>query len=498
MLKFRSFFLYALAFLSGAILPLGLAPFRWWPCGLLSPAFLLGLNLYRPISPLKGALLGLWYGLGLFGIGVSWVFVSIHEFGMTPVPLALLITVGFVLVLSLFTSFQNYCFIRWNSTLPSHSALLLFPAWWVIFEWLRSWVFSGFPWAFLGVTQLSSSLKYYAPLGSVYLVSWLVALCAGALYLLWIGNNKTRLWSVSLVTLIWGGSAVLPSIHWTTPCGPNHTVTFIQSNITPFDKFTSAEPLKSTWQHYIEPTLQHWADLVLWPEGAIPIPLPESKALLEDLDSIAKNKKSTLITGIAIIEQEKIYNSLIAVGAGQGFYHKHHLVPFGDYLPFENHLRGLINFCNLPMSSFNSGSLMQAPLRSNRFTLAGYICYEIAFPDLIRATLHDAKVIINLSEDGWFGRSFGPPQHLDLARMRALETGRYVLRATTSGITAVINEQGDIMAQAPPFQAAILKSHFREMQGTTPWVRMGSTPFIILLFLFIFISVIYNRIKKGI
>lgn len=480
--------MFIISIISGALLPLAFAPLNFWPLGLLSPALQLALWQNRQVTPKRAFWLGWGYGLGMFGVGVSWVFVSIHRFGNTEVPLAVLITTILVTFLALFPALQGYFLKRYFRGSRAQLYFLGFPSLWVLFEWLRSIAFTGFPWLFLGYTQLETPLSGFAPLFSVYGVSFAVALSAGALMAV-VGGIKDRSSPVNkgllILCLLWGGGQLLTIPQWTQNFGRLYTVSLVQGNIPLLQKFNQKDPfvaLENSYGKLTQPYLGR--DLILWPESAIPIPLPHSKAYLEKLSQQIKNHGSTLIAGIQVINGKREYhNSLIALGNGHGLYHKHHLLPYGDYLPFESKLRGLINFFDLPMSSFSPGSKHQASITAGALELNPNICYEIAFPELVRDTLGKAEAIITLSEDGWFGDSWGPHQHLQIARMRALETGRPVLRATTSGITAIIDSKGKLQATIPQFQAGVLDGSFQPMQGRTPWMILGLWPWLGLLLL---------------
>ncbi len=475
--------LFLIAILAGAILPGAFAPHHLWPLAIISPAILLWVWLKNK-TPKAVFVSGLLYGLGFFGMGVSWVFVSIHRFGNTNISLAVLITSLLVIVLALFIAIQGYLLKRFFRGNTMAFCLLGFPSSWVLFEWLRSWLFTGFPWLYLGYSQLATPLSGYAPIMSVYGVSFAVLITSGAIITFLVADRKTKTLTSVLMILTWGIGYLLQHHDFTKTNPKSYTVSLVQGNIKPFDKFASTDPIGSTQKTYGKLTEKAWgADLILWPESAIPLPLPYSKPYIDQLQKIATKYHSTLITGIQVINsQEEYYNSLIALGEGNGIYHKYHLVPFGDFLPFEQYLRGLIGFFDLPMSSFISGPIKQPLITAGDLKLVPLICYEIAFPELLRDTIRNADVIITLSEDGWFGESWGPHQHLEIAQMRALETSRMVLRATTSGITAIIDPKGKITATLPQFKAMVLNGTFHSMIGETPWVKMGLWPFLVLLF----------------
>lgn len=475
--------LFIIAILAGAILPGAFAPHRLWPLAIFSPAILQWIWLHHE-TPKEAFLSGLGYGLGMFGMGVSWVFVSIHHYGNTNIPLAILITTLFVAVLALFIAIQGYVLKRFFRGNTTAFCLIGFPSCWVLFEWLRSWLLTGFPWLYLGYSQLQTPLSGYAPIMSVYGISTAVLLTSGALVVLLTGNRKTKMIAGILMIVIWGMGYFFQHYPFTTPRSKSYTASLVQGNIKPFDKFASTDPIGSTEKIYGKLSEKAWgADLILWPESALPLPLPYSKPYIDTLAKRALLHHSTLITGIQVINnKEEYHNSLIALGEGHGIYHKYHLVPFGDFLPLDSWLRGIIGFFDLPMSSFKPGPLQQPLITTGDLKLVPLICYEIAFPELLRETIRNADAIITLSEDGWFGESWGPYQHLEIAQMRALETGRMVLRATTSGVTAIIDPKGKLAATIPQFEARVLSGTFQSMEGITPWVKFGLWPLLALLF----------------
>jgi len=365
--------------------------------------------------------------------------------------------------------------------------LIGFPISWVLLEWVRSWIFTGFPWLYLGYTQTDTILGNYAPILSVYGVSLAILLCSGSLIALIYGKEpEKRILSGTLLVVVIGASGFLEKHKdWTYREGPVNTVSLIQGNVDPLHKFSPAD-IAATEQIYNSLTQnQWWTDFIIWPESAIPTPLPDAQNYINELDKTAKAHDSTLIVGLQVIASNHIfYNSMLAFGKeGKGIYSKRHLVPFGEFLPFDTLLRGLINFFNLPMSDFTSGPDEQPLLTAGFLRIEPLICYEIAFPELVRSSLRDAHVLVNISEDGWFGSSWGPHQHLQIARMRAKETGRQILRATTSGISAIIDEHGKIVVQSPQFQAMALSGEFQGMAGDTPWVKYGLWPLLIVMFL---------------
>lgn len=492
----RSKLPYLYAFIAGALLPLAFAPHQLWPLAFISPTVLLWL--WKEVPPKTAAILGFIFGLGFFGVGVSWVFISIHDFGNTDAPLAVFITLLFITILALFTALNGYL-LKYLFPKPNQNTWLIgFPISWVLLEWVRSWLFTGFPWLYLGYTQIDTVLGNIAPILSVYGVSLAILFCCGSIIALIYGNKPQRILPACIILLAFGTGYLLQKhSNWTEREGPVKTVSLIQGNINPLQKFSPSEIAKTEAIYNSLTESIWWTDFIIWPESAVPTPLPYSQDYIKQLDQAAKDHDGNLIVGVQVMTSDHLYyNSMIALGKdGQGVYHKHHLVPFGDYLPFDFILRGLINFFNLPMSDFSAASDDQSLLSAGFLRIEPLICYEIAFPELVRNSLRDAHVIVNISEDGWFGSSWGPHQHLQIARMRAKETGRQVLRATTSGISAIIDTQGKIVSKAPQFEATTLNGEFQGMIGDTPWVKMGIWPFLIVMILAFGVGA-YSGIKE--
>lgn len=465
-----------IALLAGSLLPLAFAPHHIWFLGLLSPTILL--FLWNSASPKSALQLGFGFGLGLFGMGVSWVYISIHDYGNTEAPLAVFITTLFVLILSLYPALQGYVLKKMYKQPNAALWLVGFPSSWVLFEWLRGWLFSGFPWLYLGYTQIDTPLGNYAPLLSVYGISWIIGIHAGCILSLIYGKGRIKTLAIVLLVLLWGVGYILKAHGWTTATGPLQTVSLVQGNVDPLHKFAQSDPIEATEALYGALTEKAWGkNLIVWPENAVPIPLPYANHYLDKLNEKAKQSNSTLITGIQqIVQDNEYYNSIIAVGLGSGIYHKRHLVPFGEFLPFDRWLRGLIHFFDIPMSNFTEGPPNQPLLHAFALTITPLICYEIAYPELVRSAVSKAELMVNISEDGWFGKSWGPHQHLEIARMRAKETGRPLLRATTSGISAIIDDRGNIIARSPQFEALVLSGTIQGTTGDTPWVRFGLWP----------------------
>ncbi len=471
----------ALAFGAGAAAVLAFAPFSYAPVAPLSLALLFGL--WQAATPGQAFRLGWLFGLGFMGFGVSWLYISIDQFGGVGLPLAMAITLLFIVVIALFFGAAGWLARQLGSGSSTFDLLILFPAAWTLSEWVRGWFLTGFPWLSMGYSQLESPLQGMAPIAGVFGVSWLVAVTAALITL--IGRQLVRqpraLFKPLLATLgiaaLWGLSGLLDRQSWSRAAGDPITVTLIQGNVPQQLKW-EPDQFGPTIRRYTRLTRANWeSDLVIWPETAIPAFYHRVKEeLLDPLAAEARSHNTDLLIGIVLQDTEgsSYFNAMISLGAEQDSYRKRHLVPFGEFLPLKWLLGPLIDFLRIPMSDFSPGEPGKTTLR-----LAGYpagisICYEDAFGEEIVQALPEAAFLVNASNDAWFGDSLAPHQHLEIARMRALESGRYLLRATNTGISAVIGPKGEILGLSEAFETATLTRRIRPMQGATPYVLTGN------------------------
>lgn len=463
-----------LALLAGLLTPLSLAPFGFWPVSLLTTA--LFALLLQGRTAREGFFTGWAYGAGLWGSGVAWLWVSIHDYGYTPAWLATLMVAFVAVVMGLLSGLQGWIYARLKL---DRQALLGFPALWALFEWLRSWLFTGFPWLYLGYAYIDTPLSGFAPVGGVFLVSLLVVLTSvGMLQLLRPASSRQRAVLATALASLWAVGLGLQQIEWTRASGNPVSISIIQGNI-PQDMKWNVEMQDQTIAIYEKLSEKEWGrDVVLWPEAAITKFLHEAIPDLERIDARAAASHSAFVTGIPYLEPGgpplRFFNSVLAVGDGRGLYHKQRLVPFGEYIPFEDVLRGALPFFDMPMSSFSWGSDQQQPLAVKSFRLQPSICYEIAYPGLVRRQALGADMLVTVSNDAWFGGSHGPHQHFEMVRMRALETGRYILRGTNNGISAIIDNRGRVVSRAPQFVRTVLRGEARTVEGLTPWLVMGN------------------------
>ncbi|MDH4273812.1 MAG: apolipoprotein N-acyltransferase [Gammaproteobacteria bacterium] len=475
-----------LALIAGALLPLAFAPYYVVPLAVLSPVALW--LAVRGVSTKIAWGRGWWFGLGMFGVGTSWIYVSIHDFGYTDVWLAVVLTGGFAAFLALFPASLAWAWAKTmqnlSPTMQRWAPLSVLPAAWVLWEWVRGWILTGFPWLNLGYTQLHTPLAGWAPVIGVYGLSLWVAWSGGALQMALVDPSarvRRALWGA--LAAVWVGGYALTWVPWTHDVGGPLKVSLIQGNVSQHIKW-SPQNLSRTIDLYGGLTLAHLdSDVIVWPETALPLFYHESAPLLQQISEATAAKGSAVLIGLPVQQQEsgEFYNGVVSLRPQTEFYFKRHLVPFGDYLPMSDWLRGLINFFNLPMSNFSRGDDQTPPVLHAAGHIAGItICYEDAFGEEVIRGLPQADYLVNMSNDAWWGDSMGPHQHLQIAAMRALETGRYLARATNTGITAVVDPHGDIVARIPQFVTEVLTTQIQPRQGKTPYVYIGNNLVVIL------------------
>jgi len=467
------------ALLAGLLPALSLAPFDLWPAGVAASALLFWLwqQQTRATILLRGWL----FGLGMFGSGISWIYVSIHDHGQAPAPLAAALVVLLAGVLALYPALAGWLY---HACRPrgALARVLVFTAAWVLAEWLRGWVLTGFPWLYLGYAHTDTALAGWAPVAGVFGLTALVAFSGAALACLAVGSGPRRALPAALALVLWAMGWALQAIVWVRPAGPPAQVGMMQPDIPQEVKWIpmTFDAIIDSYRELSEPL---WgSDIVIWPEAAIPRAYQSATRLIAELDGTARAHGSALVTGVPLVEPATAstegtwYNSVVVLGNGDGRYRKRRLVPFGEYVPLEHWLRGLIAFFDLPMSHMSVGPDPQPLLRAGPWRLAPYICYEVVYPDLVARDAAAADFIVTLSNDSWFGRSIGPLQHFQMARMRALENGRFLLRGTNNGVTAIIDERGRVMARAHQYTRTTLTGEAQAMRGRTPFSRAGSAP----------------------
>lgn len=468
-----------LLLLSGAASVTAFAPLGWYPLGVLSLAVLFH-GWHAAASARQAALMGFYWGLGCFLAGVSWVYVSMHNVGGMPAPLAACMTLLFAAYLALYPALAGWLQARWQ--LAGVRQLLLLGATWTLSEWLRGSVATGFPWLAVGYAHTPPSpLAGYAPLLGVYGVGFIVAVLAALLALLY--RQRRLAWPVALSAVVLPLlGALLQQVQWTQPVGEPLTVSLLQGNVPQSLKWDPAR-LSLSVDTYAALAQQHPAPLVVLPETAIPLMFDRiPKSYLQTL--AAKDGHVLIGAAVPVRSEDNLEgyaNGAVLLGPQQQLsgYFKRHLVPFGEFVPPG--LRWFLDLMHVPLSDFTAGPERQAPLNVGEQRLMPNICYEDLFGEELRLDAIHATVLVNLSNTAWFGDSLAQPQHLQIAQMRALETGRMMLRATNTGMTAAVNPDGTIAAALPPFTRGALQVNAQGRRGSTPYLLAGNVPVLLLV-----------------
>ena len=472
----------AAAFCAGATLNLAFAPFGWWPVAILAPAALFAL--IRGLPPRRAGWTGAAFGAGLFGFGTYWLYTCIHVFGLAPVWLTVILQAALIALMSTYSAALCYLANRFWLKAGATRAWLVLPVLWVLLEWLRGWALSGFPWLSLGYAMIDSPLKGWAPLFGVYGVSWATAMIAVAVSVSVMSGASIarRLMALGVIVILVVIPALLGRHDWTHAIGPPLSIAAVQGAVSQDQKWL-AKNRDETMSRYSGLTAEAWgARLIVWPEAALPILANEIPDYLRRLKELGQAHGSDFAIGLVNYEPatNRFYNGLLVLsGTGGGWYYKRHLVPFGEYFPVPAFIRSWLRLMNLPYNDITAGRENQPALTAAGVKLGLTICYEDAFGSRQLKVLRDATLLINVTNNAWYGDSTAPHQHLQIARMRALEAGRYLVRAANDGITAAIDSHGEIVARLPQFQQAVLRADVQPMMGLTPYARLGNHPVVL-------------------
>ena len=469
----------ALAAMTGALMPLAFAPVSLWPLVFLLLALLLIL-VETQNSCRRVFFIGWTFGLGYFGFGVYWIYNSLHDFGMAPPVVAGILTGLMIVVLALFVGFtlSGWKFIQ---RIKGQQGIWVLPLLWFAFEWLRGWILTGMPWLSVGYSQTESPLAGYAPLIGVYGLSALCLLLA--LAVLKITRDREFRYFV-LIVLIFGAGISLQNIDWTDAQPSALKVTMIQGNIPQEIKW-QYDQRQNIFNIYWRETTRNWdSDLIVWPETALPGRSEDiEQDVLLPMAIAATEQDSSILTGVIVSDSasQRHYNSMLLLGTDQGVYHKRHLVMFGEYYPMRwllDFMRGMIN---IPYSDLEPGPDEQAMMSVKGVKLGLSICFEDAFTRDIMRDIPASNILVNASNDAWFGDSLAPHQHLQMAQMRALETGRPMIRSTNTGISAFIDYRGRLIQKSEQFKIQSLTQNIVGRTGTTPFYTVAKIQGIVAL-----------------
>ena len=460
----------------GGLATLGFAPYNLVPITLVA---VLGLvALWRGHGPLRCAWRGFVFASVHFATGVYWIYVAMHDHAGVPAAIAVVAVVGLAAYMALYPALAGVAAGLMRRLPLTLWALLAVPAAWTLGEWLRGWVFTGFDWLALGYLGTEIPVNGLAPIVGVHGLSFLVMAAAGTLYMLYTGRAPARLVALLLIlatpVLLW---CLPPAVHWTHPVGQPMQAAIIQGNTQQSEKWDPAT-LAPTMGAYERMTEASRADLVVWPEVAIPALAQRVATPLRRISRQAAAQDQLVLAGLLRLDGDgqRYYNSLIALGAGRGEYHKRHLVPFGEYVPGPKWLGQLLDGMGAPIGGLAIGERVQPLFYKGDIAFGASICFEDVFSRNILTEMPRANVLVNVTNDAWFAGSNGPPQHLQIARMRAAEMGRPMVRAANTGISANIDFTGRVFAQTPENVRTRLTGQVTPREGVTPFVRFGETP----------------------
>ncbi|OOR87400.1 apolipoprotein N-acyltransferase [Moraxella caviae] len=479
-----------LALLAGAVFSYALAPHYIWGLAIVSPMVLYAL-LLGDVSTKRAFWTGQFYGFGLWAVGAFWLYTSIHEYGAIAPWLAVLMIGAMAFVMGLFHGVMAWLFVRFLGRQP-----LAFAGLWVLQEWLKTWLLTGFPWLFVGYAFTEQAwINELAPIFGVFGISFVVVLFAASIVEL--VRRHVGFMAISVILLAIAAVLSAAGVSWVKPTGEKLSVSLVQGNI-PQDIKWLTEYRERTLAIYDQLSRGEWGqDLVVWPEAAIPLFQDEAQEYIARQERRATKADSAWISGILYRESDKFYNSVMLRGADKGLYHKQNLVPFGEYVPMAGLFDILPNLAGMQnVASTSKGNPNQAPFTIKGKKLGAAICYEVAYPETTRQNAKDSNFLLTVSNDAWFGTSAGPWQHLQMVQMRSLETGRPFVRATNTGVTAFINEKGRIMGTAPQFERVVLRGKVETFTGTTPFVRFGSYPILAISLVLVLLSLVAHRQSK--
>ncbi len=480
----RAHFLPPIAsLLAGSATVFAYAPFGWWPLQIIA-LVLLFLLAQRATSPPRAFLIGWAFGTGAIAAATHWLYVSMHVYGGMPSAMAALAVLLLAAGLGLLYGTALYSAQRIARGLQAPvTLLLLMPACWMLADWTRGWIFTGFPWVATGYAHVDSPLAGFAPLVGVYGIGFLAALLAGCITLL-LQLRRLQPAALGLLLAVPLAGLALGRLAWTEPLGQPVSVRLLQGNVPQNLKFDAAQ-LDASLELYRQMLTEQPADLIATPETALPMLSSRLPAgYLGQLASFTEASGSSLLIGVPAAGAPGLYyNSVIGIRAGdpQSYrYDKHHLVPFGEFIPTG--FRWFVDMMQIPLGDFGRGDLQQPAFQVKDQWVLPNVCYEDLFGEEIAAQLLAAadrrlpvaSLLLNVSNIAWFGNTIALPQHLQISQMRSLETGRPMLRATNTGMTAVVDARGQVVAALAPGTLGTLHASVQGVQGLTPYVRLGN------------------------
>lgn len=492
--NFPSWLAWLLALCSGLILSLSFAPTEWWQLAIACLAILY--ILIQSCTVRQAAFLGWLFGLGYFGIGVHWIYHSLHLFGAAIAPLAAALTLVFVLVMTIFPALCCALWVRFNIERRPVSGALLFAALWVLLELLRGKLMGGFPWILIGYSQTDGPLGHLAPFVGVYGLSFVIVLLSTLVVVVVFSSQQTRLRAFPLAAALLIVGVALKNFEFSTPIDEPLSVRLVQGNIPQSMKF-SRERLEGALTLYTSMTTEQpldGIDLVVWPETAIPTHYHRVKDWLEPFASAMDAQGVDVLSGVFVSEGDDVYNAVQQLGGQRDVYRKRHLVPFGEYMPLRFILDFAAKYIDIPMSDLSAGRGPHVPIKLQGTAVGVSICYEDVYGEEMRALLPASNVLVNVSNDAWFGNSAAPHQHEQKARMRAREFERPLIRVTNTGVSSAIDYKGQILGRIAHDTKGIFDASVQPRSGTTLYAQTGNWPVSMLAFVIVFLAYVMRKL----
>ena len=485
--------------LTGILFLLAFAPFDVSILAVASISYLFILCLTQP--PKIVAQCYFCFGLVLFVSGLYWLYISIHTVSGGPIWLAILLIAMLSVFMALYYALAGYLISFSYTKFQSQTLTLsiIAPAIWGLIEWFRGWFLSGFPWFSVGYSQTNTYLSNWSPIGGVYMVSWICGICAGLLALIYLGNKQQSYKGAGALICIIILSFFLGTFSWTQSTGEKLTVSLVQGGIQQERKWLPNEFRKTLNLYKSSLVASNNSDLVVWPEVAIPSIASNLDPYLDDLKKAVKeNKIQLLLFGILTSDETSgtIRNSMMAIGSSDVVYHKRHLLPFGEYFPVPDAVRSWLQSMGLPNRDIGRGKDIQGMTQLGNILIAPSICYEDIFGSELLRYFPEANLLVNITNNAWFGKSFASEQHFQMSRMRAIETGRYLLRATNTGVTAIVGPHGNVRERAESFKYSLLLGTYEPMIGSTPYIKYGNSLIVVLMILSLFLGYLLIRNRQ--
>jgi apolipoprotein N-acyltransferase len=473
------------ALAAGVLFSLSFAPFGVWPLAILMPAVLVWL--WDGAAPKRAGWLGFWFNVGTFSVGTYWLYISLRINGGAPIVLSLFLMAALVAIMGLYHFLLGWLIAKYLPRRGAMRWMIGIPGAWLLIEWWRSWFLSGFGWLAVGYSQTDTWLGNLAPVGGQFGIALVALVMSGGLVTLVLGSRRERVAAASVVVVLWGAALALGRVTWTRPFGRPITVAVVQGAFTPDEKWLS-ENLQTTLDLYENKTRDALgSDLVVWPEAAVPAYFNDLLPYFDRVYTEARAHGTSLITGVLRQDRSEYYNSVLSLdssGSGLSWHDKHHLVPFTEFFPVPQFVRNWLRLMNLPYADFAHGAAEQEPLVAAGQRIGATVCYEDAYGSSQLSSLETATLLVNVTNDAWFGKSSARYQHLQISRMRAMEAERPMIRAANNGVSAAIDERGHVLMTAPEYEANVMRTRVQPRTGRTPYAYVGNWPSVCLALVF--------------